>query len=180
MENKKKNYLPLIIILSIVAVLVAGVMVVASISIRNAIYESWDESYQVVEDDDEEDETKKPPVPSTQAPTQKQTQTATEGPTQAPEEDLDEMTVIVYMIGSNLERESGLITRDIQEMINADINDNINIVVQAGGCSDWKNSAFTDGSTHRMEIVDAGYTNLINLGKKDMTNDKTLSDFIKY
>ncbi len=180
MENKKKNYLPLIIILSIVAVLVAGVMVVASISIKNAIYESWDESYQVVEDDDEEDETKKPPVPSTQAPTQKPTQTATEVPTQAPEEDLDEMTVIVYMIGSNLERESGLITRDIQEMINADINDNINIVVQAGGCSDWKNSAFTDGSTHRMEIVDAGYTNLTNLGKKDMTNDKTLSDFIKY
>ncbi len=47
-------------------------------------------------------------------------------------------TVMVYIIGSDLESEGGCASDDIGEMLEADLGDNLNIVLQTGGAFDWK------------------------------------------
>ena len=58
-------------------------------------------------------------------------------------------TVLIYVTGSNLERTSGRATADIEEMLQAELTGNINIVLQTGGTKAWKNDWMTDGATQR-------------------------------
>lgn len=61
-------------------------------------------------------------------------------------------TVLIYVTGSNLERTSGRATADIEEMLQAELTGNINIVLQTGGTKAWKNDWMTDGATQRFTI----------------------------
>lgn len=47
----------------------------------------------------------------------------------------DTVTVMVYMCGTDLESRSGMATSDLQEMVNATIGNNVNLIVYTGGCS---------------------------------------------
>ena len=90
------------------------------------------------------------------------------------------MTIMVYMIGSNLEREYGYATRDITKLVNAKFDDNVNVAVQAGGVSQWQNTMFEGGATYRFSIRDEKLYDMTNMGSVNMASEKTLSDFIKY
>ena len=93
----------------------------------------------------------------------------------------DQVTVMVYMCGSDLESRSGMATRDLGEMSKATLSDKLNLVVCTGGCRQWQNSVirsdvnqiytFRDGS-----LVNTGKT----LGSGSMTSPDTLSGFISY
>ena len=93
----------------------------------------------------------------------------------------DEVTVMVYMIGTDLESQSGAATKDINEMLNNDLNDNINIIIQTGGCKRWNNSVISSSNIERYTIAGGQFYKLnskINNGP--MTDKETLSSFIKY
>ena len=94
-------------------------------------------------------------------------------------EEKDDMTIIVYIIGSNLESDSGLATRDIGKFVNADMGDNVNIVVQAGGANIWNNDTMEDGCTHRFSIEGGKLNNFVNMGRVNMASHNTLATFIK-
>ncbi len=93
----------------------------------------------------------------------------------------DEYTIMVYMCGSDLESRSGMATADLQEMLYAEIADNVNVIVETGGASQWKNSTISNRTNQRYQITGDGLVQLDeNVGKKSMTEPATLSDFIKY
>jgi len=93
----------------------------------------------------------------------------------------DEMTMMVYMCGTDLESRSGMATSDLQEMLNANISDNVNLLVYTGGCRDWKNSAVSSGTNQIWQIKDEGIACIEkDLGAISMTDPDTLSGFIKY
>ena len=58
----------------------------------------------------------------------------------------DKVTIMIYMIGSDLESQNGMATADLNEMLYAaPDNGNINMFIQTGGCKRWRNSIMTAG-----------------------------------
>ncbi len=93
----------------------------------------------------------------------------------------DEITIMVYMCGSDLETQSSLATKDLNEMLAANISDKVNIIVETGGTKRWNNNTISSKYNQRYQVSADGLTTLeSNLGKKNMTDPDTLSDFIKY
>ena len=53
----------------------------------------------------------------------------------------DSVTMMVYMLGTDLESQSGMATADLNEMLYAGMNNRkVNVLVQTGGCKRWRNS----------------------------------------
>ena len=98
-----------------------------------------------------------------------------------PEETVKQ-TIMIYMIGSNLESEAGLATWDLKEIKRAAFTEDTNVILQTGGCTDWSNSNkfCKDKKVQRFELVDGEFEELDNLGKVSMVDQDTLYDFIKY
>jgi len=92
----------------------------------------------------------------------------------------DEVTVMVYMIGTDLESNYGMATQDINEMLYGKSNDNFNLVIETGGCKNWNNSVFGDGQVERWVVNSQNFLRLKNPGKVAMTEPSELTDFIKY
>ncbi|HHV29988.1 MAG TPA: peptidase C11 [Clostridium sp.] len=93
----------------------------------------------------------------------------------------DTATVMVYMCGTDLESKWGMATADLQEMLNAEISDNVNIIVETGGTLKWQNKTINSKTNQRYKVTKNGLKLIEdNLGKKSMVDPDTLSDFIKY
>ncbi len=93
----------------------------------------------------------------------------------------DEFTIMIYMCGTDLESRSGMATADLNEMLHAEISDKVNIIVETGGTSDWKNNVISSRTNQRYQVTSDGLILLEdNLGKKAMTDPDTLTDFIEY
>lgn len=92
----------------------------------------------------------------------------------------DDVTVMVYMIGTDLESRYGMATKDVYELLNGKSSDNINIVLQTGGCKQWNNSLFSNSSVERWIINSDKPQRLYKSFKASMTDPNTLSDFIRY
>ena len=89
-------------------------------------------------------------------------------------------TVMVYIIGSNLETYGSFASADIEEMLAAEISDNVNVIIQTGGADTWHTDGIEDGKVQRFKISDGKLVELENLGKVSMVEQDTLTDFIKY
>jgi len=93
----------------------------------------------------------------------------------------DEVTIMVYMCGTDLESKYGMGTSDLQEMLGADLGDNVNLVVYTGGCKQWKNNVVSSSDNQIYQVVDGKLKVLDkDAGEVAMTNPDTLVDFIKY
>ena len=93
----------------------------------------------------------------------------------------DEVTLMVYLCGTDLESRSKMATSDLQEMINADIAENVNLIVYTGGCKQWQNSAMSSQTNQIWQVKDEGITCLEkDLGSYSMTDPDTLSWFIRW
>lgn len=100
-------------------------------------------------------------------------------------------TVMVYMIGSDLESEEdeviGAASKDLQEMIevmtgeqSATINKRTNLVVEVGGSYRWEVEDLADLQNARFCINDSGISELTEIPNTNMGESKALSDFINY
>ena len=94
--------------------------------------------------------------------------------------DKAEHTIMVYMIGSDLETEDKAASLDIQEMMNAKYGDDIKVVIQTGGAKKWWIEGIEDGKVQRFEVKAGELIELENLGKVNMAKESTLVDFITY
>ncbi len=93
----------------------------------------------------------------------------------------ESVTVMVYMLGSDLETRYGMATRDLNEMLHATIGDNLNIVVETGGAKQWQNSVISNSTNQRYLVTNKQLLPLDkNVGLKNMTDPDSLSDFIKF
>ena len=93
----------------------------------------------------------------------------------------DTITIMVYMCGTDLESRSAMASKDLQEMLNATISDNINLLVYTGGCTSWKNTVVSSTTNQIYQIKNGKMTLLEDkLGDLVMTDPATLSGFIKW
>ena len=93
----------------------------------------------------------------------------------------DEVTIMVYMCGTDLESKYGMGTADLQEMLDADLGGNVNLIVYTGGCNNWKNNVVSSSKNQIYQVKD-GKLKAVDedAGTVSMTNPDTLADFIKY
>ncbi len=93
----------------------------------------------------------------------------------------DVNTIMVYMCGTDLESRSAMATRDLQEMINATVGSNVNLIVYTGGCAKWQNNVVSSKYNQIYQIQN-GKLRLLkdNAGNGAMTDPATLSAFLKW
>ena len=93
----------------------------------------------------------------------------------------DTVTIMIYMCGTDLESKSGMASSDLQEMLGAKYDANVNILVYTGGCKKWKTSGISNENNQIYQIKDGKMIRLENnMGNKVMTSPDTLSEFIQY
>lgn len=93
----------------------------------------------------------------------------------------DQVTIMVYLCGTDLESRNGMATNDISEMTKATLNDQINLLVYTGGCSNWKNTVFSNTTNQIYKITKGGAQCVLSDdGNKSMTDPTTLTGFIKW
>jgi len=91
------------------------------------------------------------------------------------------VTVMVYMCGTDLESKSGMATADLEEMVNATLGSNINIILETGGASNWQNQIIKSNTNQRYRIKQGGLETLdAKVGKRSMVDPNTLADFIQF
>lgn len=93
----------------------------------------------------------------------------------------DTVTVMVYMCGTDLESKYGMATKDLQEMLSAKLSDKVNLIVETGGCSKWKNSTISSSKNQIYKVENGGLRCLEkDAGTAAMTDPNNLTTFIKY
>ncbi len=93
----------------------------------------------------------------------------------------DTYTIMVYMCGTDLESNYGMATADLNEMLHADISDNVNIIIETGGTKKWQNTVISNKTNQIYQIKNDGIARLqSDIGKKPMTKASTLTEFIDY
>ena len=93
----------------------------------------------------------------------------------------DEMTILVYLCGTDLESRSKMATSDLQEMLNADLSDKVNLIVYTGGCKQWQNNVISSRNNQIWQVKDEGLVCLDeDAGNATMVKPETLSEFIRY
>ena len=93
----------------------------------------------------------------------------------------DTVTIMLYLIGTDLESQNGMATSDLNEILYSQLsNKNVNLYVQTGGCKRWRNSTITAGKLQRWKLTGSGLQLVSNMQSQPMTQASVLSDFIQY
>jgi len=96
-------------------------------------------------------------------------------------EDKSSFTLMVYMIGSDLESQGGSATADIKEMLAAQKSENLNIVLQTGGATAWESELTGTDNACRRFVVKGEKTELLeDLEIVNMSEPASLTDFINF
>ena len=78
-------------------------------------------------------------------------------------------TIMIYMVGSDLESKYLAATKDIDEIINSDVDfDDVNIIVYTGGAKQWHKSEIPNKKQALFEINEDG---LVKIEEYDTTGD---------
>lgn len=93
----------------------------------------------------------------------------------------DTNTILVYMCGADLESRSGMATNDLNEMIQATVGNNINLLVYTGGCRQWRNSLISSRNNQIYQIQNGNIKCLVNnAGSYAMTDVRSLQSFLNW
>ncbi|MEN6634932.1 MAG: clostripain-related cysteine peptidase [Clostridiaceae bacterium] len=92
----------------------------------------------------------------------------------------DQVTVMVYMCGSDLESDGGAATADINEMLYATLSDSVHVVIETGGASKWENTVIDADTNQRWLVTGDGLELVGDAGQQNMTDPQTLTEFIRF
>ncbi len=86
----------------------------------------------------------------------------------------------IYMCGSTLESTQGIASRNITELLEADLPPNMNIIIQTGGASRWRSHGISSKKIARYQIKNHELVELETLGQASMGSEATFSDFVSF
>lgn len=90
-------------------------------------------------------------------------------------------TVLVYMCGADLETYSAAASKDLQEMVNAELGENVQIVLQTGGARQWHFSNAASASTRQRWLINGeGMYLLGDIGAGTMLDTAAVTDFANW
>ncbi len=88
-------------------------------------------------------------------------------------------TIMVYLIGSDLETDGGFASTDIYEMLEADIGDNVNLILMTGGATTWQMSDIRSDTCQYWQVKNGELISVNpDLGLLNMSDPNTLTQFI--
>ena len=91
-----------------------------------------------------------------------------------------EKTIFIYMCGSNLETKQGLAGKNIDEILSANIGNDINIVIETGGAQTWRSHDIDNSAIGRYEVKNGELKLLDTLPQANMGEAQTLTDFLTW
>lgn len=92
------------------------------------------------------------------------------------------VTLMIYMVGSDLEAKGGAGTKDLEEMLNAgaDLAKN-NVLVYAGGAKKWHNEHLSAEEGHTvLSLSEDGFETVSTVSEASMGDAETLSAFLNF
>ncbi len=97
-------------------------------------------------------------------------------------------TILVYMNGSDLESAydedtglyDGAASTDIEEMVSGLSGDRVRVVLETGGTLAWANEQIDNEQNQRWLIDGGGLTHLEDVGRRNIGEADTLSDFVEW
>ena len=90
-------------------------------------------------------------------------------------------TIMVYMVGSDLEQKSGLATEDLNGVDYSKLKEeNTKLIVIAGGTTSWHNSYIDADSTSIYELTENGYKIVKKQPRLNMGGASVLTNFLNY
>lgn len=90
-------------------------------------------------------------------------------------------TLMVYMVGSDLESKSGAGTQDLQEMANSGVDlSHVNVLVYAGGSPTWHNDLLQPEEHALLWLTEEGFTPITTTPAYSMGDGQCLSSFLHY
>lgn len=90
-------------------------------------------------------------------------------------------TIMIYMVGSDLESKAGLATIDLDGIDYESMdNENINVLLIAGGAKEWNNDYIDEDETSIYELKENGFEKVKTQEIKNMGDSEVLSDFLEY
>ena len=89
-------------------------------------------------------------------------------------------TIMLYMIGSDLESEEGAGSADISEMISSGMPGNINLILMTGGANHWHNPEVPENETVIWKVDSRGMSELARPGLLNMGDAGTLAGFVSF
>ncbi len=92
----------------------------------------------------------------------------------------DTWTVFVYMCGADLESEDGSASDDMEEMLDADTDENVKFIVQTGGAKQWQSNDIDSSKIQRFEICKNQRTLVDEQPLEDMGDADSLADFLRW
>ncbi len=99
----------------------------------------------------------------------------------APSEVVSDMrTVFVYLCGSSLETKQGIASKNLSEMLDAGVPDNVRVIVETGGAAKWRGHDIASDHLQRYELLGNEMTLLEDLNDASMGEATTFYDFIDW
>ena len=94
----------------------------------------------------------------------------------------NDLTVLVYLCGSDLETENGQATDDIREMVSSGIGGSgrVSVLLATGGASEWQRYGISDRSVQYYRLGASGPELLKDAGRRSMGDAATLSGFLSW
>lgn len=94
----------------------------------------------------------------------------------------DVITIMVYMCGADLESEAAMGSYDLVEMANANLSDNVNLIVYTGGCTNWHIEQISNSTNQIYQVYGNGKIGCLveDAGSNSMTDSNTLVDFLDF
>lgn len=87
-------------------------------------------------------------------------------------------TIFIYMCGSDLETKQGLAGKNIDEILSANIGNDMNIVIETGGAQTWRSHDIDNEAIQRYEVRGGELRLLDSLPQANMGEAETLADFL--
>ncbi|MBE7036166.1 MAG: hypothetical protein E7403_02600 [Ruminococcaceae bacterium] len=90
-------------------------------------------------------------------------------------------TLMIYMVGSDLESRSGAGTDDLKEIEESGIDfEAVNVLVYTGGSTRWHNDSISKEKNHILHLTEEGFKSVAEFEPVSMGTAETLSSFLNY
>ncbi len=91
----------------------------------------------------------------------------------------DKVTVFLYLDGS-FEKEAGFGTRYLESMLDIPESDDVNILIETGGCDSWKNDVVKGNYAQRFELSNQLLTEVYRKPKCNFADPFEFADFLTW
>ena len=93
---------------------------------------------------------------------------------------ISDFTLLVYICGSDLEQKRGAATANIAEMLSADIPDGVNVILQTGGSSKWRNFDIPSDRSNRYAVKNGTLELIESNPPVNMGSERAFASFLKF